>query len=168
MPQTCNKENSRALIANMTMAFRNCRPKRPNNTFRTQIEVFWSQVYFFSFWMKVYSFPNSRVLIESFISLIKSFKTFEGADFRHKFDFFFFCFWMKFCMLTSSMMLISNTALTFWNSSPKYPIKAILVLNLRIFIFGRNFVFGKIWRDGADVKYLITVAFLSSCQKISK
>ena len=46
-------------------------------------------LFFFSFWMKVYSFPNSRVLIESFISLIKSFKTFEGADFRHKFNFFF-------------------------------------------------------------------------------
>ena len=42
-------------------------------------------------------------------------------------------------------MLILNRTLGFWNSSPKYPIKAILVPNLRIFIFGRNFVFGKIW-----------------------
>ena len=35
LPQTCNKANSRVLIANMTMTFRNCRPKHPNNTFRT-------------------------------------------------------------------------------------------------------------------------------------
>ena len=36
--------------------------------------------------------------------------------------------------------------LVFWNSSPKYPITAILVPNLKIFVFGPNFVFGKVWK----------------------
>ena len=57
----------------------------------------------------------------------------------------FFCFWMKLCKLTNLRMLIFNTALVFSNFSPKYPFKTILVANLGIFIFRRNFVFGKIW-----------------------
>ena len=67
---------------------------------------------------------------------------------------------MKRGILTNSRMVISK------NYGPKYPIKAILVPNLRIFIFGRNFVLGKI--EGADVKYHSTVAFWNSSPKIPK
>ena len=48
-------------------------------------------------------------------------------------------------MLTNLKMLISNTTLIIWNPGPKNVIKAISVPNLRVFIFGWNFVFGKIW-----------------------
>ena len=51
---------------------------------------------------------------------------------------------MKLCLLTNSKMLSSNTKLVFWNSSPKYPVKAVLVPNLKIF-FRRTFLFEKIW-----------------------
>ena len=52
---------------------------------------------------------------------------------------------MKLCLLTNSKMLSSNTKLVFWNSSPKYPVKAVLVSNLKIFFFRRTFPFEKIW-----------------------
>ena len=89
--------DSRELIPNMAMVFQGCCPKHPNNAFlvrdleilifawnklegvdykydsfstfhpKTQREFFWSQVYFFSFWMKVYSYTISRMLIKSLI-----------------------------------------------------------------------------------------------------
>ena len=71
----------------------------------------------------------------------------------------FFCFCMKLCMLPNSRMLISTT-LVLWNSSPKYPIKAILVPNLRIFIFRQILCLEKF--KGADVKCHSGIAFSSS------
>ena len=56
----------------------------------------------------------------------------------------FSCLWMKLCMLTNSKMLISNTTLVF-EILAENTIKAVLFQNLRIFIFGWNFVFRKIW-----------------------
>ena len=56
---------------------------------------------FFSFYMKLYSFTNSRVLIKSLMlrTLVPSLK--------------FFCFWMKLCKLTNLRMLTLNAALLF-------------------------------------------------------
>ena len=70
---------------------------------------------------------------------------------------------MKRCMLTNSRMLISNTTLVFRNSSPKYPIKGILVPNLRIFILDESFCLEKL--EGADVKYHSKVVFRVPAQK---
>ena len=56
----CNKKNWRALIANITIVFQHSSPK-------TQIELFGSKFIFFSFWVKVYIFTNSRVLIKDLI-----------------------------------------------------------------------------------------------------
>ena len=50
-------------------------------------------------------------------------------------------------------MLLSNTTLNIWNSSQKYPIKAILVPKLKIFFFGRNFVFRQIWGCWWKIRY---------------
>ena len=63
----------------------------------------------------------------------------------------FLGFLMKLCMLTDLRILILNTTLDFWNSSQKYPIKAILFPNLRIFIFVSNFVYRKIWWCGYKI-----------------
>ena len=112
---------------------------------------------FFLFWMKLYVFTNSREPIKNVVVvfIVQKYLNKVFLDPSLKVS----CFWMKLCMLSNSSMLITNTKLDFWISSPKYPIKTILVPNLRIFIF----VF-----EGADVKYHSTVAFLSSSPQIPK
>ena len=83
--------------------------------------IFRSNFVFVFILMKPYKFTNLSVLIKNLIS--PKFKS-------------FFCFWIKFYMLTNSRMLISRSALVFWNSSPKHTMKIILVISLKILILG--------------------------------
>ena len=56
----CNQTNWRALITNMTITFENSSPK-------TQQSIFGPKFIFFWFWMKLYSFTKSRVVIKNLI-----------------------------------------------------------------------------------------------------
>ena len=59
----------------------------------------------------------------------------KSGIFGPKFKDFYFC--TKLCNKTNSRALISNITMVFLNCCPKQPIKAFLVSNLRIFIFGK-------------------------------
>ena len=65
----------------------------------------------------------------------------EGI-FSPKFNDFYFC--TKLCNKVYSRVLISNMTMVFQSCCLKHPIKTILVLNLRIFIFASKFAIRQI------------------------
>ena len=111
------------------------------STQRPKENIFVPKFFFLLLWMKLYTFTNSSVLIKNLIIVFVKLQA-KNTQLRYFCSqvLFFFCFWMTFCKLTDLGMLISNLTYIFWQSSRKYPIKTILVPNLRIFIFVQNFV----------------------------
>ena len=127
MYETLSVDKLEGVDYNYGNSFSKFQPKDPNRAFLVPRM-------FFLFWVKLCVFANSRVLIRNLILLDPSLK--------------FPFFWMKRFMLTLHVKFEDadfKYDISLWNFGRKYPIKAVLVPNLRIFIFGWNFVLRKIW-----------------------